>query len=172
LISVEEVHKAVDVIGKADLLVIYCSGSSVVAGTNLKSRFYRVAKKCLLYNDATEQCLSATLLNKHSVAVGITSSGRTKSVVNAMRIAKRAGAKTICITDSPASPIVTHSDIRFFTSSSYSSFMQDSITSRMPHILIVDILYACFAIRHYQKSLKSLEKSRTATRDIFFNSAG
>jgi DNA-binding MurR/RpiR family transcriptional regulator len=139
----------------------------VVAGSNLKSRFYRVGKKCFLYNDGTEQCLSATLLDKDSVAVGITSSGRTRSVVNAMRIAKQAGAKTICITDSPASPIVSHSDIRFFTSSSYSSFMQDSITSRMPHILIIDILYACFAVKHFHESLQFIEKSTTATRDIF-----
>jgi DNA-binding MurR/RpiR family transcriptional regulator len=102
------------------------------------------------------------------VAVGITSSGRTKSVVNAMRIAKHAGAKTICITDSPAAPIVSYSDIRFFTSSSYSNFMLDSITSRMPHILIIDILYACFAVKHYRESLKSIEKSTTAARDIFF----
>ena len=168
LISTEEVQKAVDAIDKADFLVIYCSGSSVVAGHNFKSRFYRVGKKCLLYSDGTEQCLSAALLNNLSVAIGITSSGRTKSVVNAMRIAKLSGAKTICITDSHHSPVVAHSDICFFTSSSYSNFMQDSITSRMPHILIIDILYACFAVEHYLESLKSIEKSTAAIRDIVF----
>lgn len=168
LISAEEVMKAVDVISTADTLVIYCSGSSLVAGSNLKSRFYRVGKRCLLYNDGTEQCLSAALLDKNSAVVGITSSGRTRSIVNAMRIAKQAKARTICITDSPASPVVSYSDIRFFTSSSYSSFMQDTITSRMPHILIIDILYACFAVKHYQKSLQSIEKSTNAIRDIVF----
>jgi len=163
-----DLERAVEAIGKADVIAIYCSGSSIVAGQNAKSRFYRVGKRCLLYSDSTEQNISASLLDGRSVAIGITSSGRTKSVVNAMKIAQEAGATTICITDSPASPIVNFSNIRFFSSSIYSSFLEDSMTSRMPHILIVDILYACFAVKHYQKSLKSIEKTTAAIKDTIF----
>ena len=168
LVSQKEVEKAVDVIERADVIVIYCSGSSVVAGYNAKSRFYRVGKRCILYSDATEQNLSAPLLDKKCVVIGITSSGRTRAVVNAIRMARKAGATTICITDSPNSPVVAQSDICFITSSLYSNFMQDTMTSRMPHILVLDILYACFAVKHYQKSLKSIEKSMAANETIFY----
>jgi DNA-binding MurR/RpiR family transcriptional regulator len=163
-----DLERAVKAIEKADVLAFYCSGSSIVAGQNAKSRFYRVGKKCLLYSDSTEQNISASLLDGKSVAIGITSSGRTRSVVNAMKISREAGATTICITDSPSSPVVNFSDICFFSSSTYSSFLEDSMTSRMPHILIIDILYACFAVKHYQKSLKSIEKTTAAIKDTIF----
>jgi len=168
LISPADVERAVTAIEKADLVVIYCSGTSVVAGYNAKSRFYRVGKPCILYSDATEQNMSATLLDRKYVVLGITSSGMTRAVVNAIRMGREAGATTICITDTPASPVVAHSDICFVTSSVYSNFMQDTMTSRMPHILIVDILYACFAVKHYQKSLKAIEKSMAANETIFY----
>ena len=168
LLSHADIEKAVVAIEGAELIVIYCSGSSVVAGYNAKSRFYRVGKNCILYSDATEQNISAPLLDRRCVVIGITSSGRTKAVVNAVRMARQAGAITICITDSPTSPILAHSDICFITSSMYSNFMQDTMTSRMPHILIIDILYACFAVKHYQKSLKSIEKSMAAADAIFY----
>jgi len=168
LVSVEQVEKAVSAIEQAELIVIYCSGTSVVAGHNAKSRFYRVGKRCILYSDATEQNMSAPLLDKKCVVLGITSSGRTRAVVNAIRMAQKAGATTICITDAPISPVIAHSDICFITSSVYSNFMQDTMTSRMPHILIVDILYACFAVKHYQKSLTSIEKSMAANETIFY----
>jgi RpiR family carbohydrate utilization transcriptional regulator len=168
LVSAVDVEKAVVAIERADIIVIYCSGTSVIAGYNAKSRFYRVGKRCILYSDATEQSLSAPLLDRKCVAIGITSSGRTRTVVNAIRMAREAGATTICITDSPVSPVIAHSDICFVTSSVYSNFMQDTMTSRMPHILIIDILYACFAVRHYQKSLMSIEKSMAAHEIIFY----
>ena len=168
ILSHADVEKAVTAIEGAEFIVIYCSGSSVVAGYNAKSRFYRVGKRCILYSDATEQNISAPLLDKKCVVIGITSSGRTKAIVNAVRMARQAGAITICITDSPTSPILAHSDICFITSSMYSNFMQDTMTSRMPHILIIDILYACFAVKHYQKSLKSIEKSMAAADVIFY----
>ncbi len=168
LISPEDVEKAVAAIERAEVVVIYCSGTSVVAGYNAKSRFYRVGKRCILYSDATEQNMSAPLLDKKSVVLGITSSGRTRAVVNAIRMAREAGATTICITDSPVSPVIAHSDVCFVTSSVYSNFMQDTMTSRMPHILIIDILYACFAVKHYQKSLASIEKSMAANETIFY----
>jgi hypothetical protein len=38
----------------------------------------------------------------------------------------------------------------------------------MPHILIIDILYACFAVKHHQKSLKAIEKSMAANETIFY----
>lgn len=168
LVSPADVERAVNAIEQAETLIIYCSGSSVVAGQNAKSRFYRVGKRCILYSDATEQNLSATLLDKKCVVIGITSSGRTRGVVNAIRMAREAGATTLCITDSPASPVMAHSDICFVTSSIYSNFMQDTMTSRMPHILIVDILYACFAVKHYRKSLAAIEKSIAANETIFY----
>jgi RpiR family transcriptional regulator, carbohydrate utilization regulator len=172
LISHTEIEKAIAAIEKAAMLAIYCSGASTAAGQSAKSRFYRVGKRCFLATDAVDQSISASLLDKKCVAMGITSSGRTKSVVNAMKIAQKAGATTLCITDSDRSPIVAYSDITFFTSSIFSSFLQDAMSSKMPELFIIDILYACFAARNFKLSIKYIEKSAAAIKDTIFYKSG
>jgi DNA-binding MurR/RpiR family transcriptional regulator len=156
------IEKAVVAIEKADVIAIFCAGASTVAGQNAKMRFYRVGKHCLLFDDPAQQAITASLLMPSSLAIGISSSGRTKYIVDALKIAKNSGAVTMCITDSEKSRIMKYSDIKLFTATLHSSFFQDSMVSRMAQILITDILYASFAARHFDDSLNFIEKSREA----------
>jgi RpiR family carbohydrate utilization transcriptional regulator len=157
--------KAVEAIEKAESISIYCAGASTVCGQSALLRFYRLGKKCLLFTDTIQQAVSASLLTEKDLAIGISSSGSTRCIVNALRTAKGAGAVTLCLTDTPASPIVAHSDIKFFTSAKHSSFLQDSMISRMAQLLVIDILYASFAARYFDTSIKSIETSALAVRE-------
>jgi RpiR family carbohydrate utilization transcriptional regulator len=156
--------RAVEAIEKANSISIYCAGASTVCGQSALLRFYRLGKKCWMYSDAIQQAVSASLLTENDLAIGISSSGSTRCIVNALRTAKVSGAVTLCLTDTPASPIVTHSDIKFFTSAKHSSFLQDSMVSRMAQLLVIDILYASFAARYFNTSIKSIETSAIAVR--------
>ena len=165
VISQDLITKAVDAIEKAASISIYCAGASAVCGQNAMLRFYRLGKKCWVYTDPTQQAVSASLLTDKDLAIGITSSGSTRCVVNALCKAKESGATTFCLTDTPNSPIVAHSDIKFFTSSKHSSFLEDSMVSRMAQLLVIDILYASFAVRNFNASIKSIETSALAIRE-------
>jgi RpiR family transcriptional regulator, carbohydrate utilization regulator len=166
LVSREEVERAVAAIQKADVIAIYCAGYSAVAAESFKFRFYRMGKPSLVYSDPIEQAVSASMLNGRSMAIGISSSGRTKYVVDALRVAKSSGATTMCVTDCSDSPLVQHSDIRFFTFSKHSDFLQDSLLSRMSQILIADILFACFALKDYKRSIENAEKTGKAIERV------
>ncbi len=162
LMDPEQIERGVAAIEKARTIVVFSSGSSTVAGYSFKNRFYRLGKHCLLLNDPIEQAVTASLLDRKCLAVGISSSGKTKYVVDAMKIAKASGAATMCITDSSDSPIVEHSDIRYFTFSKHSDFLQDSLVSRMSQILVIDTLFACYALKHHDRSLADTERSAKA----------
>lgn len=164
LMDPEQVEKGVAAIKKAQAILIFCSGSSTVAGYTFKSRFYRLGKRCILLTDPIEQAVTASLLDRRSLVVGISSSGKTQYVVDAMKIAKDSGAVTMCITDSIDSPIVRHSDIKYFTFSKHSEFLQDSLISRMSQIFVIDALFACYALKHYDSSLANIEKSANAVK--------
>jgi DNA-binding MurR/RpiR family transcriptional regulator len=166
LISREEVERAVAAIQKADVIAIYCAGYSTVAAESFKFRFYRMGKPSLVYSDPIEQAVSASMLTDRSMAIGISSSGRTKYVVDAIRVARSSGATTMCVTDCSDSPLVQHSDIRFFTFSKHSDFLQDSLLSRMSQILIADILFACFALKDYKRSIENAEKTGKAIERV------
>ena len=168
IISPSEIKKGVSAIEKANFIAVYCGGASIVAGQNAISRFYRVGKKCILYSDPAHQAVSSSLLGKNNVAIGITNSGKTKSVVSSMKFAKKSGAKTICITGYSNSPICRYADIKFFTHTVQSPFFQEGLISRMSQILIIDILYAAYAVKHYNKALASVEKSSEAVKKTIF----
>lgn len=164
VISANEIKKAVRAIERADQIAIYCAGSSAVTGQNAMMRFYRLGKPCWLYTDPVQQAVSASLLKPGSVALGISSSGRTRSTIDALKRSKESNATTMCITDSIESPITKYSDLIFFTSSQHSSFLQDSMISRLSQLLIIDILYASYAAKHFDTSLSLIERSASAVK--------
>ena len=81
-------------------------------------------------------------------------------------MAKKSGAKTVCITTFEKSPIVQYADIKLFTytvtSSAGSAFLQESMISKMSQILVLDILYSSFANKQFLTSVEFLEKSARA----------
>lgn len=159
------IARAVEAIEKAASISIYCAGASTICGQNALLRFYRLGKKCLMYTDTIQQAVSASLLTENDLAFGITSSGNTGCTVNSLRMAKASGAATVCLTDTPDSPITVHADIAFITSAKHSSFLQDSMVSRMAQLLVIDVLYAAFAARYFDASIKFIEASALAVRE-------
>jgi len=162
IINPIQIEKAVSAIAKSTIIFVYCVGTSSIAAESAKMRFYRVGIECIVYNDPAHQAVSSALMNKNSVAIGISDSGKSAATVNALKIAKESGATTICITSSELSPINNFADIRLYSAPKTSTFFNESLASRVSQIYIIDILYACYALKHYNKSINMLEKSSDA----------
>lgn len=160
-----ELEKAVDAIYRANKIDIYGAGGSYITAENARMRFYRIGKRCIIYNDPNQQAVSASLLTPGDVAIGISNSGRTKSTVLALKRAKENGAKTICITNYEKTPITQWSDIVLFTSTRDSVFFQESMISRVAQMIIIDILYAALAVKNFEASVEMIEKSALALRN-------
>jgi len=164
IISTKEVDRAVNAIRHARKIDIYGAGGSYMAAYNARLRFYRIGKPCFALNDGNQQIVSASLLTKDDVAIGISNSGRTKSTVYALKKAKECGAKTICITNYDQSPITEYADIKLFSSTQDLAFFQESMTSRVAQILIIDIIYAALAVKEFNTSIKMIERSSDALK--------
>jgi len=157
-----EIEKAVAAIDRSDIITIYCIGTSTIAAESAKMRFYRVGKECLVYNDPANQAVSSSLLGKKRVAIAISNSGKSAPTVNALKTAQKSGAETICITGTPGSPITRYADVKLYTGANAMSFFQESLVSRIAQILIIDILYAWYALQHYNQSIRMVEDSAAA----------
>ncbi len=166
LINIKETERAIAAIHKAKQIDIYGAGGSYITSENVRMRFYRIGKRCIIYNDPNQQAVSASLLTSKDLAIGICNSGRTISTVNALKRAKESGAVTICITNFDQTPITKYADIKLFTSTQDSAFFQESMVSRVAQIIIVDILYAGLAIRTFDTSIKKIEKSSASLRNV------
>jgi DNA-binding MurR/RpiR family transcriptional regulator len=168
-LNVAEVERAVDAIQRCDLMAFFALGSSAIAVENALMRFMRFGKPCQFFHDFSLRQISATSLNERSLAVAISNSGRTTTTIAALKEARERGATTLCITSFPDSPIVEHAQIKLFTptvnAATGSADYHESMVSKIAQIHVIDVLYSCFAIRNYDKSIDALERSEIyATR--------
>jgi len=162
VIDREEVKKASDVLLKASKVDFYGVGASAFVALDAMHKFMRINKACTAYLDSHMQLASAANLTKDDVAVGISYSGQTADTVDALRLAKNAGATTICITRFGNSPITGVSDIKLFVTANEAVFRSGAMASRMAQLNVIDILFSIIACRKYDDIVKYLENTSEA----------
>ena len=93
------------------------------------------------------QVVSATLLTPADAAVAISHSGESQEVLRALKVADGFGAKTIALTNHPASSIATTAQICLYTAAQESLAYGYPPGARVAQVGLVDILYACMALK-------------------------
>ena len=126
---------------------IYGSGGSAVAALDLQYKLMRVGVRAQPYVDAQLQALSASLLTPADVAVGISHSGAAPEVLRALEMAKKAGSRTIALTNHPASPIARLADISLCTAAQDAPGHGYPLGARVAQVGLIDVLYACMALK-------------------------
>ena len=130
----------------------------------------RVAQHVLLkagiasysFDDAYLQIVAAATLGKGDVAIGISDSGTTTDVVNALAAAAERGATTIGITSNPRSPLATKSDILLQTASEENLLHGEFMRARIGQLFIVDLLYIGVVFGMGERAGRNLERSAEA----------
>lgn len=162
-LNISEVERAVDAIQKCDVIAFFALGSSKIAVENALMRFMRIGKPCQFFHDFSLQQMTAMTLSERSLAIAVSNSGRTVTTTSALKEAKERGATTLCITSFPDSPIVAHADIKIFTPTVTAALgladYHESMVSKIAQLHVIDVLYSCFAVRNYDKSIDALEHS-------------
>ena len=159
----EMLGRAAAAIGAAKKMDIYGIGGSSSIAWDAYHKFHRIGIACIAHSDSDMMATSAVLLAPGDVALGISHTGSTRDVVEAMRLAKEAGATTICLTHNASSPITRVSDIALFTAARETAFSSDAMTSRLAQLSIIDTVYLAVALADYDRSLALIQKTRRAS---------
>ena len=150
-------QQAVDAISEAEHVLILGLGTSGSVAQELTYRLEWIGVNCGQYVDPHRQLMAATLLNQGDLAIAVSHSGRTKSVVNSLRLARERGAKTLCITDFPHSPITKESDICVCAVHAENSLGVEMVATRAAHLALVDCIAMCVALRNRERALRSIK---------------
>ncbi|MDD2427015.1 MAG: MurR/RpiR family transcriptional regulator [Eubacteriales bacterium] len=144
VLSMDQFVKAGNTLLHSNRIVVFGMGSSASVATDISHKFLRMGFRSEAYSDSHFQIIASCSLNVGDVAIGVSHSGNTRDVVEAMTLAKKNGATTICITNNSSSPITKNdvSDIRLFTASAETKYRVWGQTSRYAQLAIVDALYA------------------------------
>lgn len=124
----------------------YGAGNSGIVAQDAQHKFFRLGVNAISYSDGHMQVMSASMLRPGDCLVVISNSGRTRDLMDACDIAKRNGATTIVITAS-GSPLAAAGEIHVAADHPEGYDRYSPMVSRLLHLMVVDILATCVALR-------------------------
>ncbi len=157
LLNTADFKEAVELLQNAQRIEFYGAYTSSVIARDAYNRLHRIGYPVYAAADQYEAKISASLLGKADVAVGISHTGRTKDTIEFLELAKDSGASAIAITSSPKSPIVEVADVSLIICSEEQQIFQEAITSRVAHIVLLDAICVCLGLLDYEKTSKRIE---------------
>lgn len=168
MLAIEDTTKVLDpaAIDRAAALMLvakriefYGVGTAAPIAEDAAYRFLQLGLVTKCVTDAHGQAVSAAFTGPDVATVTISHSGRTQETLESTRIAREAGARTICITNFGKSPLQDYCDVVLCTSSQETRFRMEALSSRIAQMVVVDILYARLALLRWKESLEAIQKS-------------
>ncbi len=121
-------------------------GNSGIVAQDAQHKFFRLGMHTSACSDGHLQVMAATLLGPGDCVVVISNSGRTRDLIDACDIARKHGATTIVISAS-GSPLAAAAGIHLAADHPEGYELYSPMVSRLLHLLMIDILATCVALR-------------------------
>ncbi|MEO5796651.1 MAG: SIS domain-containing protein [Rhodoferax sp.] len=124
----------------------YGAGNSGIVAQDAQHKFFRLGVHAIAYSDGHMQVMGASMLGPGDCVVVISNSGRTRDLMDACDIARKNGATTIVITTS-GSPLAAAGHVHLAANHPEGYERYSPMVSRLLHLMIIDILATCVALR-------------------------
>ena len=141
----------------------YGVGNSGIVAQDAQHKFFRLGITSLANSDGHMQVMSATLLGPGDCVVIVSNSGRTRDLMDSADIARKNGATTIAITAS-GSPLAAACNIHLAADHPEGYDRYSPMVSRLLHLLVIDVLATCVALRIGPALLPALKEMKNNLR--------
>ncbi|MES2948592.1 MAG: SIS domain-containing protein [Pseudomonadota bacterium] len=136
----------------------YGVGDSGVVAHDAQHKFFRLGLNTVACGDSHFQIVGASVLEPGDCAVFISNSGRTRDLMEACNIARKNGASMVVIAASK-SPLASAAHIHLAADHGEAFEYYVPMVSRLLHLLIIDILVTCVALRIGCSTLQPLMRN-------------
>ncbi|MGN1093976.1 MAG: MurR/RpiR family transcriptional regulator [Candidatus Neoclostridium sp.] len=147
----------------ADSILICGLGNSAAVAIDASHKLLRLGLNAHAYTDNHMQAIAAAHTDAKSVLVGISHSGSSKDIIQAMELARQNGATTVAVTNLSKSPIDKVSDIVLCTVSDETNYRILGLSSRIAQLAIIDTIYS-FLVCHLENSTDAIAQAELALK--------
>ena len=158
-LNAESMAAAAKALCSATKIVVFGLGNSASVALDASHKFLRAGLNAVAYSDNHMQMIAASHLTENDVVLGISHSGSSKDIVEALKTAKAHGATTICLTNNGKSPILKQSDIVLSTASDETQYSILGLNSRIAQLAIIDALYFYIVCNRSEEALESIKET-------------
>ena len=166
-INWKAVEAAAEAIARARRVVIYgIGGSSSVMANEMHNRLFRLNISSIPHTDSYMQRMAATTLGKQDVAMFISSTGRPRTLLDSLELAKYYGAKSIGIVPSDSAigrevDICTHLEL---TQGGVHQFHPNPM--RYAQMFVIDCVAYAVALSLGPEAETSLKRTRASVASL------
>ncbi|MGG5837111.1 MurR/RpiR family transcriptional regulator [Huaxiibacter chinensis] len=140
LLDMKVVNPVVNRFLSANRILFVGFGASGLSALEARDKMNRQGIDSEAYTDRFTMTLKLANLKPQDLVVAFSHSGETPEVVNAFRLARKAGAHCLAISHSPQSPLTELADTWLLTSGSAGPYQGDSIATRVSQLFIIEFL--------------------------------
>ncbi|MGL6048279.1 MAG: SIS domain-containing protein, partial [Vogesella sp.] len=162
-VNPQAVDAAVNLLSHARRIEFYGLGNSGIIAADAQHKFFRFGIPTVAYADSHIQIMAATLLTPDDVLVAISSSGRSRELMDAVNAALESGAKVIAITV-PGTPLAERATVTLEVDSPEDNETYSPMLSRILHLVLIDILTVGVALKRGPGLATQLEKAKRSLR--------
>lgn len=142
----DAVDRAADVLASARRIEFYGSGNSGTVAEDIQRKFFRLGIPTVAYTDSHIYFASALTLTKGDAVVAVSSTGRTRDILDAVQNARKAGADVIALTRS-GTPLAEMATVSLVADIADDFDIHSPMTVRIAHLVLGDILSIAVALR-------------------------
>lgn len=165
-LNAQNCEEALNALLSASRVVFFGMGDALIPCYFADIKFKRLGINSQVHSDPDLQLTMASLLEPNDVAFAVSHSGRSRTIVEAMRLAKERKATTISITKYEKSPLTKVSDIMIFTATVDTTLGKEIIARRVAEQAILESLYLGLLAKKRQRYEENL---KVTTEAIKFN---
>lgn len=155
-----------ELLSGAGKIHIYGVGTSAGLVGELQHRLMILGMNAQGYTDAVALRLSTMNLQPGDVAFGISHSGRTMAVVDALELAQAAGATTVCLTSYNKAPITKVSDRVLTVFCDETRYAIEASTARLAQTAVIDALVAAISTRRFDLAVSRSDQVHDLMEEI------
>ena len=156
--------RAVDYLHRARQRDFYGLGGSAQIARDVAHKFLRIGIRASVFDDAHMMMMSAALLGRDDVVVAFSHSGTTASVLDAVELARRNGARIIAVTNYAESPLAGLVDVVLCSTAQNSPLLGENATARIAQLNLLDALFVATAQRDRATADQNLERTMRAVQ--------
>ena len=149
MLDFSKVKKMSEVLVRARHIFLFGIGTSSTVVTDAQYRLSQLGLWATACTDILLMGVTAANLEEGDVVLAISHSGRTKAVVDAVRMAKKRGATVIAITSFTDSILYKESDLAATVFADEVTYPVEAVSARVAHICLVDSLAMLLATHNY-----------------------
>ena len=161
-------HQAIDILAEARSISFFGFGASGIVAQDAQQKFPLFGVPCNAEQDLHQQLIAAAMMKPGDVAVVISNTGTTLSVIEVARIAHERGAKVVGLIGSD-SPLVSYCDVPILIETLDNTNVYTPTISRIAALTVVDILSTSVAMRRdpaHQTQVAAMKKLLRETRSV------